>query len=80
MPTTRYFREQVQRKRPYLRIEWCQRVLSSPMKTEVEANGRIRHWGWIQELDKWLRVVMLEDGRTVHNAFPDRDFLPEHKP
>jgi hypothetical protein len=25
-----------------------------------------------------LRVVALEDGKTVHNAFPDRDF--EEKP
>jgi len=27
-----------------------------------------------------LRVVTLEDGETIHNAFPDRNFrLPEAK-
>jgi hypothetical protein len=26
------------------------------------------------ELGKYLRVITLEDGETVHNAFPDRDF------
>ncbi len=28
-PTTAYFREQVLRKRPYLRIEWCLEILTS---------------------------------------------------
>jgi hypothetical protein len=79
-PTTRYFREQVLRKRPYLRLEWCERVLSSPDKVEVEPEGRVRYWGWIDELGKWLRVVTLEDGQTVHNAFPDRGYLPERQP
>jgi hypothetical protein len=23
---------------------------------------------------RWLRFVTLEDGETVHNAFPDRNF------
>jgi hypothetical protein len=31
---------------------------------------------YIEELGKYLRVVTLEDGETVHNAFPDRDFVP----
>ncbi|GJQ22155.1 MAG: hypothetical protein HBSIN02_25100 [Bacteroidia bacterium] len=35
---------------------------------------RIRYWGYVEELGKYLRVVTLEDGETVHNAFPDRDF------
>jgi len=25
---------------------------------------------------RWLRVVLLADGETVHNAFFDRDFEP----
>ena len=29
---------------------------------------------YIPELLKYLRVVTLEDGQTMHNAFPDRDF------
>jgi len=73
--TTRYFEEQVLLRRPYLRREWCERVLASPEHTEVESNGRVRYWARIPELGgRWLRVVTLEDGRTVHNAFPDRRF------
>lgn len=41
---------------------------------ETQPDGRIRHWVFISELDKYLRVVTLEDGETVHNAFPDRNF------
>lgn len=74
MDTTRYFEEQVLRKRPYLRREWCQLALDHPIRREVQPNGRIRHWVFLPELDRYLRVVTLEDGRTVHNAFLDRGF------
>lgn len=63
-------------KRPELRREWCLRVLNNPIAVEQEASGRIRFWGEIQEQEgRILRVVTLEDGKTVHNAFFDRDFL-----
>jgi hypothetical protein len=73
--TTRYFEEQVLRKRRYLRREWCERVVAKPLRVEVQPDGRIRHWGLIPELGaRVLRVVTLEDGETIHNAFPDRGF------
>lgn len=74
MKTTKYFEEQVLRKRPYLRREWCQDALRSPDATVPQLDGRIRYWKFIAELGRYLRVVTLEDGETVHNAFPDRDF------
>jgi hypothetical protein len=75
MKTTAYFREQVLRKRAYLNPEWCTTVLTDHVAREVQADGRIRFWGYIEELDgKALRVVTLEDGETVHNAFPDSGF------
>lgn len=74
MKTTRYFEEQVLRKRPYLQREWCERALCDAACREVQPDGRIRHWIFIPELGKYLRVVTLEDGETVHNAFPDRGF------
>jgi hypothetical protein len=36
-------------------------------------------WRWIQvpEMEnRYLRVILLEDGETVHNAFLDRRFVP----
>ncbi|OIQ11458.1 hypothetical protein [Neomoorella thermoacetica] len=74
MKTTRYFEEQVLRKRPYLKMEWCEQAIRKPEFREVQPDGRIRHWIYVPDLGKYLRVVTLEDGRTVHNAFPDRNF------
>ena len=75
MKVTRYFREQVLRKRPYIRQEWCERIVGRPLKREVQPDGRIRYWGSVPELQgRVLRVITLEDGETLHNAFPDRNF------
>lgn len=73
--TTRYFREQVLRKRPYLRPAWCRAVLTQPLERNVQTDGRVRVWGVVPELGgRVLRVVTLADGETLHNAFFDRDF------
>ena len=76
LPTTRYFTEQVLRKRPYLQIAWCEQAVRTPLRKETQPDGRIKHWTYIEELGKYLRVVTLEDGRTLLNAFPDRDYKP----
>ncbi|WP_431065974.1 hypothetical protein [Methylotuvimicrobium sp.] len=76
LTTTDYFRDNVLPKRPYIKPEWCQAALSHPFRREVQDDGRIRHWMFVPELNKFLRVVTLEDGKTVHNAFPDRRFKP----
>jgi len=81
MKTTKYFEEQVLRKRPYLKQEWCERVVQNFVHKETQEDGRIRFWGPIEELEgKFLRVITLDDGETIHNAFPDRDFeMPLHE-
>ena len=76
MKTTNYFKVSVLSRRPYLKTEWIEYVLIHPARKEVQENGRIRHWAFIQELGKYLRVVTEPDGETVHNAFPDRGFRP----
>ena len=78
MKTTRYFEEQVLRKRPYIRKEWCEQIVESPLQRSAQADGRFRFWGRVPELGgRVLRVVTLEDGETVRNAFPDRAFKEE---
>lgn len=75
MKTTRYFEEQVLRKRPYIRREWCEEIVRHPLRSEKQPDGRLRFWGVVAELaGRALRVVTLEDGETIHNAFPDRNF------
>ena len=74
---SRYFDEQVLRKRPYLQKAWCEAVARSPLRWERQLDGRYRFWGAVADLDgRYLRVVLLDDGRTIHNAFPDRGFVP----
>jgi hypothetical protein len=81
LKTTRYFEEQVLRKRPYIQREWCRAVVAAPIQREVQSDGRIRFWGRIagagEARPRYLRVVTLEDGETIHNAFFDRNFREE---
>jgi len=74
---TAYFENEVLRKRPYLKKEWCIRVLEQPIRSEPQEENRYRFWGEMPELEgRFLRVITLEDKVTIHNAFPDRRFKP----
>jgi hypothetical protein len=78
MKFTRYFLAMRQRPdRAAIKIEWIQRVVDHPAKETVQQDGRIRRWASIAEMDgRYLRVILLADGETVHNAFFDRSFKP----
>jgi hypothetical protein len=56
--------------------EWIERTIFAPLREHIQADGRIRRWAPIPEMEgRYLRVVLLPDGETVHNAFFDRRFL-----
>ena len=76
--TTEYFRTFRHRPdRAIIKDEWILRVVKSPENEEVQEDGRIRRWARIQESQaRFLRVVLLPDGQTVHNAFFDRGYKP----
>jgi hypothetical protein len=78
MKFTRYFLDI--RKRPdraMITDQWLERAIKHPLREEVQSDGRIRRWVKIEELaGRHLRVVLLPDGETVHNAFFDRRFVP----
>jgi len=74
MKVTRYFEEQILQKRTYLTYEMCLQVIANPLKQETQEDGRKRYWGFIPELNKIIRVIVLEDGETIHNAFMDRSY------
>lgn len=81
MRTTRYFEQQVLRKRPYLTPAMCEAVVADPIRREVQPDSRVRFWGAVilpgETETRILRVVTLEDGETLHNAFLDRGFRRE---
>ena len=72
---TEYFENEVLRKRPYLKKEWCVFVIENAVRSEPQEHNR--YWAAISELGgRYLRVITLEDKVTIHNAFPDRGFNP----
>jgi len=77
---TRYFQYVRQRpERIIIKEEWIVETIKNPTKKEVQSDGRIRKWKFIQEAGKYLRVILLEDGETVHNTFFDRSFKEERE-
>jgi hypothetical protein len=57
--------------------EWIAAAIASPISREMQSDGRVRHWIWVEDARRYLRVVLLEDEETVHNAFFDRGFRKE---
>lgn len=80
MKCTQYFLFIRQRlDRAVIKDEWILKTINNPIKTKAQSDGRIKKWSYIEEAGKYLRVILLEDGETVHNAFFDRNFKEEEK-
>ena len=75
---TQYFLATRQRPdRVAIREAWIEQVFFRPESEFVQEDGRVRRWAKIVEAeDRYLRVVVLADGETIHNAFFDRSFRP----
>jgi hypothetical protein len=57
--------------------EWSERAIHNPVRESVQSDGRVRRWVKIDEMEgRYLRVILLNDRETVHNAFFDRRFEP----
>ena len=78
MKFTQYFQSILQRPdREIIKLEWIEQTVNHPIREEIQQDGRIRRWAKIEEMQgKFLRVILLEDAETVHNAFFDRNFKP----
>lgn len=76
MKMTEYFKSTRSRQdRAMIQDEWIELVIDNPEYEVIQADGRIRRWARIKEADgRYLRVVLLDDSETVHNAFFDRRF------
>ena len=76
MKFTQYFlATRIRPDRVLIQDDWIQYVIDHPIREVTQTDGRIRRWAKIDEMgDRVLRVVLLADGETVHNAFFDRSF------
>jgi hypothetical protein len=75
MKYTNYFKHtRLREDRKNIKLEWIKQVFEQAEKEEIQSDGRIRRWAKIVEVDKYLRIVILEDKETIHNAFFDRSY------
>lgn len=65
--------------RAIIKDDWIKDTIDNPFYSEIQSDGRIRKWKKIPQEGKFLRVILLSDGETVHNAFFDRSFKGETK-
>ena len=61
--------------RPEINRAWWEQAPTNPIRVQVQEDGKIRYWVYVSEISKYLRVVTLPDGETVHTAFLDRRFM-----
>ena len=53
------------------------RIGNIPIKIGIFRVNSMVSWIQVPEMEnRYLRVILLEDGETVHNAFFDRGFVP----
>ncbi len=78
MKTTQYFQSLCTRPdRAGIKKAWIQYVIENPEREQEQDDGRIRRWAKIEEAGgKYLRVILLSDRKTIHNAFFDRGYKP----
>lgn len=74
--TTAYFRHvRLRPDRSIIQDGWIIRTITDPDFEEIQADGRVRGWKRIPEAGgRVVRVILLPDQTTIHNAFFDRDF------
>ena len=72
---TEYFKLTRERHdRKIIKDDWILETIKYPKKVRTQSDGRIKKWKYIDEVGKYLRVILLKDGETVHNEFFDRNF------
>lgn len=78
MKVTRYFEATRNRSdRAIIRDDWISRAIREPVHQFTQKDGRIRRWVQVPEMEnRYLRVVLLEDGETIQDAFFDGRFEP----
>jgi hypothetical protein len=69
----RYF--QVSRQwHPEVTLENAVEALEKTDFRVAQPNGRIRRWGYVEDLTHYVRVILLADEETIFDAFIDRDY------
>ena len=70
MKTTRYFREQVLRKRPYIDPAWCAQIVAAPLRREEQPDGRVRLWEIRCARNPYFQAESDVTGRATRRDIP----------
>jgi hypothetical protein len=57
-------------------LEQAIEAVYNSVRTQAQDDGRIRHWGYVDALQRYVRVVVAPDGETIITAFIDSNFRP----
>lgn len=80
MKTTKYFDHvRTRPDRAIIRDKWIAEAIDNAIEARIQSDGRIKKWVFIKTVGRYLRVILLEDGETVHNAFFDRGYTEKGK-
>ncbi len=60
-------------------VEMCERIVVEAEYNQQQSNGLWRIWGYVSELDRYVRVVTSADKKRLINAFKDRNFTRRRK-
>lgn len=61
-------------KRAGITVELCEKIVRRAEYTEQQHDGLWRIWGYVPEMDRWVRVTTSEDREALITAHKDRNF------
>lgn len=70
-------REQPDRER--ITLPMCERAVGNPVESSTGRKGRTIYWGYVEEEDRYLKVIVEPDGEEIVTAHFDRAFKREVK-
>ena len=81
MKITDYFRRSVLEDpdRSDITVTMRERIVAEAAYTNQQDNGLWQIWGYVPELDRYLRVITSADRESLINAFKDRNFTRQRR-
>lgn len=76
MKTHWYYDKIASKRHPEVSRQQAEWVALNPEYQEVQDDDMIRCWSYVEDLEHWVRVILLPDGETLFNAFIDSNFDP----
>ncbi len=60
-------------------VGMCERIVAAAEYTNQQDDGLWQVWGYVPELDRYVRVITSTNRERLINAFKDRNFTRERR-